>query len=978
MRPERKDTGQTNLVLILIFIFIMGFGIYQVYVNFIGASVHHKEAQTAIDAAALAVAKQVGKITVNQEGIGKVGLVDSYDCKGLNAAPVYGINTLIARARLDLLIADQIPNTSMVFLIKKDASNIKEAMKALSKRVTEFVNPGPSSNLTIRDPNTCKDVKLSLGQTAADAYNAVSRAAGGTNLKMSAGDFEIKIGNLSQGGGNSGIPIPEPGNLSQTNLNTVPVSLEGPCGKEDREFYRAYTDYPVKGYEDIKFKFAAVSNNVRLVDTSQFEAFDENAKDPVPPTVVKVKCLRENIVQAQGQQTTKDGSAVQKNVKTEACANVGGPRIATTAGLFRLEFPQGIPTNKGGVNFDNIKGILDESQLPAGASPGQVAGNGDWRGRGRYFTAVNGPFPGDGSIASALFYGRDRDNPSVALAFYLYHWLRDEGLRPRIDSVANSLKFDLRGSTVNSMLFDGQRDILTQPAYAESLCKDCPPVTNTIQGACPGLNFNNPPAGVYGAVFDMAIDSDAAFGPVPPGKPNNPPRPSFDPRALTNFNALGRCVFCDQAYVFRMQMSVPQQLAYAGCTAIAHGKDDKDNPTCVGGDNIFTINRIRLSFGRTQRLALEAYGNGRIVVDQALAAMEPIIARMEELVSQMNYQAALMEQYNDSSATQQQYNQAKAEYDRLNGLYSAEAAALAEERRKFDRGAAVMNNGRNMIRQVNVAIGNMLALSALGLKMDDPNDLTLYTLAKTIRYAEPKCVPTVAAIKGSNPVSTCQRQEGPGNRDWVGVANAIRSTGAPVVIAYAPGGDPFYLPAYAQILGIQQMKNFRYLVCGDSSLCKNKGAVEVKVSNNTPFSNASGVQALLPGQSQWQSLNIYEEPLDGGLKPTPLPGEGILPDIFLSWSMMAQNNTSNPARADIRNPNEEGNVLDCGRKNSGDSCEIVQACDAEAVRFQVTSPNMRTSVPLDPIPVPPPPPGAPEAPQPNPPPPPPPPPPQHH
>lgn len=926
--------------------------------NFLQGANVQKEGQTAADAAAIAVAKEMSRIVVDTPtNIGRVGLVDNYSPAGVNAQPIFGINTLVGRARLDALIAKDLNNTTMQFLARQDLNDIKLAKTALRSQLVSWAQGNPakdSSGATIPPAAT----------VARNAYLANQRRAGQSGELQ---NLTCTIGVVGGSGGVTNIPLPEPNDLNKIEINSSQFAeVNG------RKFYRANVPIAVQGVDN--FRFAEIGDDVKLSDRASFQdvAASTNVEDL--PTAVKVEATETAVATATSNRTT---------INDIACATAGGRRVSPTAGILRLEFPQGIPQGQPvagdtRISFQTVKDIMNAVQLSADGSSGQNV----WKGNGKYFTAKNGSFPGSGNIVPAGFRGRPSDNPSVMTAFFVYDWLKGEALRPRMDCVRAALTKDLVAFGLNgdgtysnaserAIAMTPNGEFLMQPAIAQW----GDPIRTAV-----GTD-------VYGAIFNMKAFPNSDLAMIS----------RLDPRSIENHT---RCQNEDQAAVFRMQMSAAQQCAFAGPTAMAHGKNADDIVTTVDLHDIQDALDYFDAIGRGQVVAMDAYKNGREV---QLGGSPSHQDEAERLANEINQRVARQEDITnelqgmpDGPRRQQLEN----EYQQLMNEINQRKPPYLEHQRIINRAQDVQLNAREAIQDMNALVNNMMAFSAAGLGKVNANH---FVVGDRIDFLPPVRVPTKAEIEGTALVSTGQPDTNLGDEAWCR-GNTTAANAPPTANPYfvdRPGpkrfvlqgadqcgapGTIFELPAIAQannIFPTSVGQNFRFTTQGDASFARD-GCVLISLAT-TPFFNAStGVQQLMQGQRQFQALNVYRE-------------KSNHPDIHLVWSIMAQDNAFNAnvnppegsgaekgadARQMAENPASappelEGNLLDCANADTNLD-QRIRACRYNAVQIQITSPLMFTEKIPDPVPPPPPPVGDPEPPKPSPPIPPPPPPPSSH
>ena len=115
-------------LVIAVILFMLG------YVRILGS---HSEQRTAIESAALAAAKDLSRIVVEDPNFGFVSLSDGAPVGTSTAAgdkyfmPVHGINTILGTIRLDMIVADQLNDPVMRDFIDRDYSNAMAAKDRL-------------------------------------------------------------------------------------------------------------------------------------------------------------------------------------------------------------------------------------------------------------------------------------------------------------------------------------------------------------------------------------------------------------------------------------------------------------------------------------------------------------------------------------------------------------------------------------------------------------------------------------------------------------------------------------------------------------------------------------------------------------------------------------------------------------------------------------------------------------------------------
>jgi len=367
----------------------------------------NQEQRTAIEAASLAAAKDLGRIVLKDDHFGWVSLSDYAPTGTMTKAPdglyqpVYSLNTILATIRLDMIMADQISAatgnpTSMTTWRNLADQDYNAAMTAKNNLVTLLQN----SLLPGGDPNA-KDIHGALVQPYAGAETAYKqnnvRQTGGSAYVN--GSLKLDLGCLD-GGAETTVSIPTPN--SKAALGGAPTQN----GK-----YMSYTNYPYNGKN---FVFTAAGTAIKLVDVKKFK------KTLGLPYFIPA------IVMAEADQKffeNGDTSKPARIIHSVSCAQpacVPDPRPAP--GLFIADFVDGaVPTS-----IERPSDWLNQSQLTNSTNPADMKTpqGGDYNGPGSTGTLVP-----DSSLGSSTL------PPANGLAAAIYDWLRRGGHNVNIDSV---------------------------------------------------------------------------------------------------------------------------------------------------------------------------------------------------------------------------------------------------------------------------------------------------------------------------------------------------------------------------------------------------------------------------------------------------------------------------------------------------------------------------------------------------------------
>lgn len=428
-RLLKPHSARGTLVLAVAIVSVIVLVIIFLFLN-LGALLGTKnEGQTAADAAALFVAREISSLTVDSK-LGKIGLVDMephdsrnpyFKLRGNdNEAPVIGYNTALATLRLDSLIAEDLDNEDMRDLCKRDL----EALKKVSQEL----------NLSIKD-----SVKTDspIFTKAKALYEENNRRIGGLSQLAPEG-FEIVLGRLSDNHGTTNIPLPAP--MSGAGLFSDSTAM--PYKTATNETYPANATVAV---HNIKFAFPAIGNSPKLVPNSDFVPFDDQKYASadfgvLPCSIVCIKSI--DAVRA----IAPDGKSNRQHttLKSQSCAAVGSERLHARSTVYTLGFG-GFPSKNAFAHM-SIESILDY---------------GNWKNPGEHqsstwLQAKQGDFPSAGGASAvpltpvAFTQSKSQvQSPGTALAYGLYDWLRSLRLRPRRDEVAKLFKEDLRKKMQN-------------------------------------------------------------------------------------------------------------------------------------------------------------------------------------------------------------------------------------------------------------------------------------------------------------------------------------------------------------------------------------------------------------------------------------------------------------------------------------------------------------------------------------------------
>ncbi len=399
--PRRRHGNVLILIIAIVFV-IVTIALFAIgYVRIFGSS---SEQKTAIEAAALAAARDMSKIVIEDPDFGFVGLSDAAPTGSLTTAAdnfytsVYSINTLIGTARLDYLIASQADLVAAApewkILAKQDLEKAKVAASKLITKLKNAIKPGG----TAVDRNGVP-VKPHASALAAYKANGI-RMTGSSNyveesLKLELGIAKDLVTNVS-------VPQPETADGTLDNNNTA------------GGFYKAYVNMPLAG---VNFVFAGIGDAIRIVNPDRWQTTDPDLPYQFP-----------TIVKAEAQQkvnTDAHGSHVLSSVACAQPASVYNPRPAP--GALTLSFPDGVPDGAEAIQkpLDLYSGFLQESSDTS-----------------NFLAATSGDYPvtsGSQLSDSSTSWPLSSTDPDILAGsvckLAIYDWIRRAGTKANIDSI---------------------------------------------------------------------------------------------------------------------------------------------------------------------------------------------------------------------------------------------------------------------------------------------------------------------------------------------------------------------------------------------------------------------------------------------------------------------------------------------------------------------------------------------------------------
>ena len=422
----RKSSGNTLAliaaisagILILILLFALS------YTRLMGSN---QEQRTAVEAAALAAAKEVSRIVINDPNFGYVSLSDAAPIGKATAAgdnyflPVNGINTMMGTIRLDLIIADNLGNLPMKALAKRDLANLKLAKENLINEIRQaLTGAGNSKDI---DGNAVNPYT-----SAETAYNQnLVRMSG--NATYVANSMKLTLGSINAPM-QTNVPIPKPSSYANVDDDQA---MNG--------FYMSGINIPYAG-ED--FVFAAIGDSLKLVDPRKFAETQSGVPYQMPA-----------IIKAEADQRIQDqADKSYRVVHAQTCAataSVYDPKPAP--GTMSISFPDQMPPE--------ITTIGTIWTLPNMNGPGPI----DIK------TSNNGDYPEPGAtLVPNTWSGGGTPNGTTVAAGGFYDWLRRSGARLNADQAIKLINEPLTNSGIPSIhIFSVKPDGTIQYNYDPTL-----------------------------------------------------------------------------------------------------------------------------------------------------------------------------------------------------------------------------------------------------------------------------------------------------------------------------------------------------------------------------------------------------------------------------------------------------------------------------------------------------------------------------
>lgn len=375
----------------------------------------------ALEAAALAASRDLSRIAIDDPNWGFIALSDQPPIGDDTRArdgyplPVTGANTILATARMELIVAHTIGTNEAIECAQEDLTAARAAVKKLSRvlrySLREKHLPGEEKKedeeLIARDIYGARVYPL---ESAKAIYKRnAEQLTSGLGWKMSS--LQAELGWLDAEGTTN---TPLPGADSCTALDDVLL-----YGKQ----YPAFVDVPAFGES---FYFAGMGKQAGLVESALFKKFD-----------ITRNC---SIVKLEARLTKPDSNT---SIQSIACAQPAYIEDKVPASYMVLRLPDGPPSN-----IKSIRELLTSECMLKNIP---------------VYTASGGDYPNEPNAVLKENPGKPVMTVRYALTRAFFDWLRTAHAKPQHDSVISALdyQFNRQHSTNTFLLSVDQRGLVT-------------------------------------------------------------------------------------------------------------------------------------------------------------------------------------------------------------------------------------------------------------------------------------------------------------------------------------------------------------------------------------------------------------------------------------------------------------------------------------------------------------------------------------
>jgi hypothetical protein len=676
---------------------------------------------------------------------------------------------------------------------------------------------------------------------------------------------------------------------------------------------------------------------------------------------------------ASGQQTAPN------NQKLQMSNQQGGTTINSTAGLFN-----NVESIMNASMADPATGsvVSDAPWTPTTGSGGTTA-NKTMVSPGNWFVTQGGPVPGSGTLSPASSVAptssfkslstTGNDNPSVALSYIVYDWLKSLGVRPSVQSVTSALTLTDPTLPPNSTFYSFESMLTGNNAMAV-------PANYTIMGTTASSEINQSPLAGNFSNKDAGMVSDnwtppayAATGGGAPGIISALEQFGYgnganDPRNLGN--ASPQDVQRQQQNVWGY---VPAD-ATINSTALLAKMSDGDAQT-VDGNPIGDMYQLWGALAVSAKVAELSKNNAGQIINSILSSLEQQDQQFQSLSQQkITLQNQLQSSPNDSGLK----SQLSAIDTQLNNVSKGH---LPQAFKQAPRAYAALVNAQYCMHVTGSIYSNFKALTGIGCQKISK---THYVLAGSDFWPTYQ-VATVAALKGTAVVPTGQDPSVSPN-DWTtpptaqnkSQLNFYKHARSPVVGLATSRGSYWLEPAVA-LTGSAQNPYDNLHFCfyvgpasGASGSAPGTEAVHLYVGPDPFINSGGGAIGTLQGQALYQDTQALQtNPTTTTAPPTAaqitsavLAATSTVVNVptvststYTVWQVQARDQTANSYASDTANDttdspgsayfadmsngsgaSSESNQNWCGMNQRSSGTWQTPQCPALAAEWQLTCP----------------------------------------
>ena len=357
--------------------------------------VARSRAQSVVEAAGLIAANDLSKIIIDDSHYGLVSL-SNYPPIGKGTCapdgeplPVTGINTLVGTVRQNAIVAQELQNAQMSFLVDRDKEALDKSIDELNATFSECLKSSAGNN---SKKEKWLDIQANPITPTEDVETFLRN-----NLPENVKIESIKLTNgWLEGEGDSTISVPQPASLAQISNTT-----------SNNGSYRPFVNVPAARRN---FNFAGVGAKSSLVSSSAFRAADKKHIC----SIVRLECVLK--LESLGKiKIPFYDEAMNKAYCVATCQPFAMPDSGPK-GAMTLRFTGG-----------PVAGLRSWSDF---LRDGTFRDN-----KVTTYDAVGGDYPLDAEARMLQSSPAVVPTTSNQFAEHFYYWLRNGHTKPRIDAV---------------------------------------------------------------------------------------------------------------------------------------------------------------------------------------------------------------------------------------------------------------------------------------------------------------------------------------------------------------------------------------------------------------------------------------------------------------------------------------------------------------------------------------------------------------